>query len=101
MPTKPSNKVECVNPNTGRRMNVDADTYQLFSKAIYHTLKKEKHGITYTDMVSGVRKCLKEQKTTFRGSIEWYAVTVKHDMETIGVIESFTEKGRKLHRLKI
>ena len=100
MPTKSSKKVECLNPNTGRKMNVDADTYELFSKAIYHTLKKEKQAISYTDIVSGVKKCFKEQETTFKGSLEWYAVTVKHDMEATGVIESFIEKGKKLHRLK-
>ena len=100
MPTKRSNKVECLNPNTGRRMNIDADTYELFSKAIYQTLKKEKRGISYTDIVDGVKKYFKEQKTSFNGSIEWYAVTVKHDMEATGVIESFIEKGKKLHRLK-
>jgi len=81
-------------------MNIDAATYDVFSKAIYHTLKEEKGGITYTDIVTGVKKCFKEQKTNFLGSIEWYAVTVKHDMEASGVIESFTEKGKKLHRLK-
>jgi hypothetical protein len=100
MPTKSSKKVECLNPNTGRKMNVDAETYDLFSKAIYHTLKKEKQGISYTDIVNGVKKCFKEQKTTFKGSLEWYAVTVKHDMEATGVIESFIEKGKKLHQLK-
>jgi hypothetical protein len=100
MPTKSPQKVECLNPNTGRKMNIDADTYNVFNKAIYHTLKKEKEGITYTDIVKGVKKCFKEQKTNFKGSIEWYAVTVKHDMEAGGVIESFTEKGKKLHRLK-
>lgn len=100
MPTKRSNKVECLNPNTGRRMNIDADTYELFSKAICHTLKKEKKGMSYTDIVNGVKKYFKEQKTSPNGSIEWYAVTVKHDMEATGVIESFIEKGKKLHRLK-
>ena len=100
MPTKRSNKVECLNPSTGRRMNIDADTYELFSKAIYHTLINEKQGISYTDIVNGVKKYFKEQKTSFNGSIEWYAVTVKHDMEATSVIESFIEKRKKLHRLK-
>ena len=34
------------------------------------------------------------------GSVEWYAVAVKHDMHARGVMEVFTEKGGKLHRLK-
>ena len=100
MTTKQITKIECLNPNTGRKMKIDGKIYELFSKAIYHTLKKNKEAITYTDIVNGVKKCFKEGKTIFNGSIEWYAVTVKHDMEATGVIESFTEKGKKPHRLK-
>jgi hypothetical protein len=63
-------------------------------------LKKSKQGVTYTDIVSGIKQCFKEEQTAFEGSIEWYAVTVKNDMIANGVIETFTEKGKKLHRLK-
>ena len=94
-----SSKVECLNPNTGRKMNIDKSTYDLFSKAIYHTLKEE-GALTYTEMVEGVKDCFKQQKTKFDGSVSWYAVSVKHDMHARGVIEVFTEKGKKLHRLK-
>ena len=96
--TKPSNKVECLNPNTGGRMNIDKDIYDLFSKAIYHTLKQGK-ALTYTQLVDGVKECFKKQKTKFDGSVGWYAVTIKNDMQSTGVIEAFTEKGKKLHRL--
>jgi len=100
MPTNAvSKKVECINPNTGGRMNIDKDTYDIFSKAIYHTLKK-KQPITYSQIVEGIHDCFKQQKTKFDGSIEWYAVTVKNDMHARGAIEVFSEKGRKLHRLK-
>jgi hypothetical protein len=81
-------------------MNIDAGIYELFSKAIYHELKRGKHGITYTDIVNGIKKCFKEKKTVFKGSVEWYAVAVKHDMEANNIIETFIEKGKKLHRLK-
>ncbi|RYZ28868.1 MAG: hypothetical protein EOO10_08120 [Chitinophagaceae bacterium] len=94
-----SAKVECLNPNTGRRMNIKKKTYDLFSKAIYHTLKKE-GAITFTQMVEGVYDCFKQQKTAFDGSVEWYAVSVKNDMQARGEIEVFTEKGKKLHRIK-
>ena len=96
--TKPTEKVECLNPNTGGRMNIDKTTYDLFSKAIYHTLKKD-GALTFTQMVEGVYDCFKQQKTKFDGSVEWYAVTVKNDMQVRGVIETFTEKGKKMHRL--
>ena len=100
MPARANGKIECLNPNTGGRMNIDAKTYDLFSKAIYHTLKKNKQGITYTDIVSGVKQCFKEQRSTFTGSVEWYTVTIKNDMVAKAVIETFMEKGKKLHKLK-
>ncbi len=81
-------------------MNIDANIYDLFSKAIYHELKETKYGITYTDLVNGIKKYFKEKKTVFKGSVGWYAVTVKKDMEANNIIEIFAEKGRKLHRLK-
>ena len=92
-------KVECLNPNSGGRMNIDKKTYDLFSKAIYHTLKKNQQ-LTYSQVVEGIYDCFKNQKTKFDGSVEWYAVTVKNDMHARGMIEVFMEKGRKLHRIK-
>jgi hypothetical protein len=100
MPANSTRKIECLNPNTGGRMNIDASIYDLFSKAIYHTVKKNKQGITYTDIVNGVKKCFREEQKNFKGSVEWYTVTVKNDMVAKGVIETFSEKGKKLHRLK-
>ena len=49
----PTGKVEIRNPNTGRTMNIDKSVYDLFSKAIYHTLKKNK-ALTFTEIVEGV-----------------------------------------------
>lgn len=92
-------KVEIINPNTGRRMNIDKGTYELFSKAIYHVLKKNS-GIAFTELLKGVEQCLKEQKTAFAGNVGWYAISIKHDMHARGVIDVFTEKAKKLHRLK-
>ena len=94
-----SEKVECLNPNTDGKMNLDKKVYELFSKAIYHTLKKNQP-LTYTQIVEGIYDCFKQQKTKFDGSVSWYAVTVKNDMHARGIIEVFTEKGKKLHRLK-
>jgi hypothetical protein len=92
-------KVECLNPNTGGKMKIDKTIYDLISKAIYHTLQGGK-SLTYTQLVEGIHDCFKKQKTKFAGSVGWYAVTVKHDMHARGLIEAFTEKGKKLHRLK-
>lgn len=100
MPAKTSGKIECLNPNTGGRMKIDAEVYDVISKAIYHVLKQNKTPITYTEIVDGVKKCFRENKTKFKGSVSWYAVTVKHDMVARGVIETWMEKGTRLHRLK-
>jgi hypothetical protein len=91
-------KVECLNPNTGGRMNIDKDIYDLFSKAIYHTVKAGK-AITYTQIAEGVTDFFKKQKNKFKGSVEWYTVTVKHDMHARGILKVFKEKGKKLHSL--
>jgi hypothetical protein len=91
-------KMECLNPNTGGRMNIDKPVYDLFSKSIYHTLQKGR-ALTFTEMVEGISECFKHQKKKFDGSISWYAVTVKNDMQARGLIEVFVEKGKKRHRL--
>jgi hypothetical protein len=99
MPAKSLEKIACVNPNTGGKMNIDAKTYELFSKAMYHVLKENRQGITYTELVNGIKKYFKENKSGFRGSVEWYAVTVKHDMVANGIIETLSDKGKKLNKL--
>ena len=92
-------KVECFNPNTGRRMNIDSETYELFTKAIKQTLKAGKE-ITFSEIVEGIKKYFRSQNIGFKKSVPWYAVTVKNDMQVRNVIEVFTEKGRKLHRMR-
>jgi len=92
-------KIECLKPSTGHKMNIDEDIYGFFSKAIYHTLKENKHGISFTELVNGVKKCFKQQKISSKGSVDWYAITVKYDMEANGLIDVVVEKGKKLNRL--
>lgn len=99
MATATLSKTECLNPKTGGKMNIDSDTYKLFSKAIYHVLKV-KPGRTFADLVKGVTQCFKENKTPFSKSISWYTILVKNDLEARSVIEVYTEKGKKLNSLK-
>ena len=94
---KKSGKIECANPNTGRRMMIDADTWNLFSSAIRDALKRGKV-LTYTEMVEGVHEYIKKNKIDFKQSVEWYAVTVKHDLHVRKIIDVYVEKGKKLHR---
>ena len=100
MPTATkTQKVECLNPNTGRRMNIDKSIYELFSKAIIQTLR-EKGAITFTQLVEGVHDRFKQEKISFDGKVEWYTVSVKNDMHARDKIDVYTEKGKKLHRIK-
>lgn len=92
-------KVECLNPTTGGRINIDKNVYDVLLKAITKTLHGGKE-LTYTEVMDGVKKYIKTNKIDFTGSVEWYGITVKKDMEARGVIEVFEEKGRKLNRLK-
>ena len=92
------NKIECINPNTRRSFFLNADTWMLFNKAIAYALK-ENSPLTYSEIVEGVEKYFKTNAIQFKGSLPWYAVSVKLDMEAKGMIEAFTEKGKKLHRL--
>jgi len=92
-------KVECLNPNTGGRMNIDKNIYDVISKAITKTLQGGK-AITFTELMNGVKKYIKTNKIDFTGSIDWYGITVKKDMEARGVLEVVEEKGKKLNRLK-
>ena len=98
MATIKSAKVECLNPNTGGRMNIDKNIYELFSKAIYHTIKKGK-ALTFTQITDGVNDYLKKHKKEFDGSVGWYAVTVKNDMLARGILKAYTDKGKKLNSI--
>src|SRR5438067_9796936 len=95
---KKSEKVECLNPNTGGRMNIDKEIYDLFVKSIKATLKGSSP-LTFTEMVEGITNYISKQKIHFDKSIGWYAVTIKNDMEARKMITTYSEKGQKLHRL--
>lgn len=100
MATKKTTKVEILNPNSGRRMNIDFGKYDLMSNAIKKVLKTGKQ-LTFTEIVDGVIDEFKKSKVKFDGVVPWYAVTVKNDLDSRGEIQVFTEKGKKLHRLAI
>jgi hypothetical protein len=91
-------KVQCLHPEGKHAPAIAADTYSLFEKAIYHSLKQKKQ-LGFTELMKEVEKCFKQQKTKFTGSIGWYGVAVKNHMESKGIIRTFTEKGKKQHVL--
>ena len=91
-------KVQCIHPEGKKAPAIAADTYSLFEKAIYHSLKNKK-SLSFSQLTDEVEKCFLKQKTKFDGSVGWYSVHVKNNMEAAGIIKTSTEKGKKLHSL--
>lgn len=91
-------KQECLNPRSGRAMMIDSDIYELFSKAIKEILQAKKQ-LSFSELVDHVHAHFQKKKIKFDRSVDWYAISVKNDLEARGIITTFTEKGKKFNRL--
>jgi len=80
-------------------MNIDAETHKRIKAAIIQSLKNST-GKTFTQLSDDVVKIIKKTWPRFKGSIPWYTISVRLDLETRGIVETFTEKGKKLNRLR-
>lgn len=85
-------------PRTGREMKINAAVYKAVRAAIIQSLKGSS-GKTFTELSDNVVKIIRKKMPAFTGSIPWYAISVRLDMETRGVVETFTKKGKKRSRL--
>src|SRR5882672_1430106 len=92
-------KVIVTYPLTGTERKFDAVIYEPFKAAILQSLTGSK-GETFTELTDDVAKIIRKKMPGFTRSIPWYTISVKRDLETRGIIETFIEKGRKLNRLK-
>jgi len=86
-------------PSTGTERKMDAAIYDPMKMAILQSLKGSK-GKTFTQITEDIVKLIRKKLPGFKGSIPWYAISVKRDLESRGIVESFTEKGKTLNRLK-
>ena len=96
---KISGRVQLLHPEGKNALSISAENYELFEKAVMDVMTKAPSPITWTQIEKGVQDYLAKKKINFEGSPGWFAVSVKMHLEAMGVIESFTEKGKKLHRL--
>ena len=92
-------KVIVTHPQTGTERKFDAVLYEAVKAAILQSLKGSK-GKTFTELTNDVVKIIRKKMPQFKGSIPWYTISIRLDLETRGVVETFVEKGRKLNRLK-
>ena len=97
-------KTTTTHPRTGSQFNIDAAIYGPFKAAILQSLKGSK-GKTFTELADDVVKIIRKKMPVpmaigIKKSIPWYTISIRLDLETRGIVETFTEKGEKLNRLK-
>ncbi|HMK25786.1 MAG TPA: hypothetical protein VK483_07120 [Chitinophagaceae bacterium] len=92
-------KTIVTHPVTGTERKFDTAIYEQVKSAILQGLKGSK-GKTFTELTDDVVKTIRKKMPGFKGSVPWYTISVRLDMETRGMVETFTEKGKKLNRLK-
>jgi len=97
-------KTTTTHPRTGRQFSIDAAIYDPVKAAILQSLKGSK-GKTFTELCEDVTTIIRKKMPVpiaigIKRSIQWYTISVRLDLETKGFVETFTEKGNKLNRLK-
>jgi len=92
-------KVVVTHPRTGTARNFDASIYNPIKSAILQSLKGSK-GKTFTELTDEVQRIIRKKMPSFKGSVPWYTISIRLDLESRGEVETFTENGKKLNRLK-
>ncbi len=91
-------KVTTTHPLTGSQFTIAAEIYEPIKAAILQSLKGSE-GKPFTELSNDVVKIIKKKMPDFSKSIPWYTISIRLDLETKGVVETFTQKGKKLNRL--
>jgi len=97
--TAASERVKLIHPEGKNAPSISRENYTLFRQAVLTVMERAATALTWKQIEQGVLAYLTEQGIVFEGSPGWFAVSVKLHLEATGVIGTFTEKGRKLHRL--
>jgi hypothetical protein len=92
-------KIIVTHPETGTERKFDAEIYEPVKDAILQSLKGSK-GKTFTGLTEDVVKIIRKNMPGFKKSIPWYTISVRLDLESRGIVETFVENGKKLNRLK-
>lgn len=88
-------KITTTHPRTRSQFNIDGEIYEPFKAAILQSLKGSK-GKSFTELTGDVVKIIKKTMPGFKKSIPWYPISIRLDLETRGIVETFTEKGEKI-----
>jgi len=91
-----SDKIMTLHPDPAKQgVNIDRAKYDVVKAAILELLAE--HGeLTFSALTTAVNDRL---QGTFDGSVSWYVVTVKLDLEARGVVERAKQSGQQIVRL--
>jgi hypothetical protein len=96
MTNPPAEKIALRNPDPLKKgVNIDRSKYDLIRPIILEYLRLQRLA-TFSQIAEEVENRLSGQ---FEGSISWYAISVKLDMEARGEIIRVKDKGRDLMTL--
>lgn len=95
----PVKKITVTHPATGTERKFDAGIYEPVKAAILRSLKGSK-GKTFTELTDDVVSIIRKKMPGFKRSIPWYTISIRLDLEARGIVETFTERGKKLNRLR-
>ncbi len=90
-----TNRILTLHPEGKKGVNIDLGKYNLIKENIIEIIHS-KGEISYNEMNKMI---IQELQHKFSGSIPWYVVTVKLDLEARGIIERIPNTSP--HRLRI
>ncbi len=88
-------RIQTLHPAGKNGVNIDKGKYDMVRQAIEETLQ-EQPGITFSGLTDAVGERIGD---VFDGSVGWYVVSVKLDLEARGVVERID--GRSPQRLRL
>jgi hypothetical protein len=89
-------KILTLHPQGKKGVRIDLDKYELIKANILNLISL--YGpMTFTDLLE---KMNNELMQNFEGSISWYFISVKLDLEARGILERIPAKKSHLIRLK-
>ena len=90
-----SDRILTLHPQGKQGVNIDTRKYETIRDAIAASLRGS-NGMTYTELVAEVGQRVAGR---FEGSVKWYVVAVKQDMEARGALRRVP--GTRPQRLRL
>lgn len=89
-----SSKVTTRHPDPGKSgTRIDSEKYEAVRKAILEAVPPRSAGVPFSELPKRVRALLPSGMRARLGSVSWYTVTVKLDLEARGLLERVPGRG--------